>query len=96
MSEERNLARLAMARYHLQQAYDLFDEGSRARFEMKPLMDEIDKELPDVAELLKIGKTYEEALRSYEYFQDLKGIVYPEDRYETVTQTTNIDKGYGI
>lgn len=85
-----------MARYHLQQAFDLFEVGSRGRSDLKPLMDELDKELPDVAELLKIGKTYEEALRSYEYFQELQSIVYPEEKYETVTQTTNINKGYGL
>ena len=96
MSDGKNLARLALARYHLQQAYDLFEEGSRGRSDLKPLMDELDKELPDVAELLKIGKTYEEAVRSYEYFQELQGICYPEEKYETVTQTTNINKGYGL
>lgn len=96
MSGEKNLARLALARYHLQQAYDLFEKGSSARYNMEPLMEQLDGFLPNVVELLKIGKTYEEARRSYEYFQELQSIVYPEDRYETVTQTTNIDKGFDL
>lgn len=97
MSGGKNLARLALARYHLQQAYDLFDEGSSARYNMEPLMEQLDRFLPNyVAEVLRIEKAYEEALRSYEYFQNLQEILHPIDRYETVTQTTNIDKGYGL
>ena len=92
MSDGKNIARLALARYHLQQAHDLFEKGSRGRSDLKPLLDELDKELPDVAELSKIGKTYEEAVRSYEYFQELQRICNPEERYETVTQPTMVVK----
>lgn len=96
MVDSKNLVKLAMARYYLQQAHDLFEEGSRGRSDIKPLMNEIDATLPGVTAFLKADKTYEEAVYSYKFFQDLKEKLNPPDKYETITQTTNIERGYGI